>query len=537
MIIASETPETVAPGGCIRASFPFRSEGFAKLILRVLPRLMGLLQPSNIRLIRFIQTHQQNQDSGERSGGIMNRSNLDQQPFQHQFLDVSKYNLTDCDYGKAMQYGTIRKAISNDCDLTSPNGTVGHRMRRWGTYRLYALLSAATITITLIGLCVWRYNVSSKFHVTKPSHFYRPGVGFQLTPSYGISSIRYANRTLSDVARVEFSTENVDRQPENFYHMLQRLAEPKSYRDPYNWYCHDDNIGVSPFPTKRSLRKAARRLMGLPSTEDVGRLADAIRLLKEKTEEKLGGQSVGEVMITAPMFNQLCRKDMDEAAEYVGLTPLARPHETHAHDVSDAYAGYGLGLCRDYGDHARCKQEELAMPTRNTLTVLYTTHVLMAYLMEMQTAVIFDPNYPVYMLDWQAGLPLSFRSDLAREAYEELLVLRLMQLPLGRYRDREVERVVLMGESAENEVLETAVRRAMERLQPENMPEIYNAGTEYVTARGAAEFAWRAMHDSDFDPLGCQLEDEDDLSRSTSNDAAFRRAGSHASDCSLGTLM
>ena len=255
-------------------------------------------------------------------------------------------------------------------------------------------------------------------------------------------------------------------------------------------------MGVSPFPTRRSLRKAARRLAGLPSTEDVGRLSDAIRSLKERTEETLG-HKMAQVMITAPTFTQLCRKDIREAAEYVGLTPLMDEFPLHAHDMSAAYAGYGLGLCENYQTWIQCKGEEDAMPKKTTLTVLYTKYVLMAYLNQMQSAVIFDPARPTYMLEWKGWLTRDHQSNPESYAVQwDSIVLKLMQLPLeGSLPVRKVDRVVVMGESAGDENMAWAVRKAMERLdQNESEYEYYSGEAEFVAARGAAEFAWRKQN-------------------------------------------
>ena len=162
-------------------------------------------------------------------------------------------------------------------------------------------------------------------------------------------------------------------------------------------------------------------------------------------------------------------------------------------DVSSAYAGYDLGLCKDYGSGVRCLEEDLDRPQEIVLTIFYTSDVLLVNVMEMKSALIFGPSDPTYMVDWKPGLPQYYRNDLSRQAYEELLALRLMKLPLTWLRT-EVDRVVLMCECAEAEEISRAVRRAMERLQPGNLPERFQAGTEYVTALGAGELRWRALH-------------------------------------------
>lgn len=400
-----------------------------------------------------------------------------------------------------MYYGTgmNRSSLTN---LSAVNGSIEPQKKTWSRRSLCIALGGAILAIlTISHLCSALFPIVCRLGRTEradpPSSVdLSTGIGFQLTPAYGVSAIRHQNGTFSNVARVDFNTETVDYQQETFYHMMQRLAESKSYRDPYAGYCHDDNIGVGPPLTRRFLRKVARRLVGLPSTEDVGRLADAIRSLKEKTEETLG-HKLNQVILTAPMLNQLCRKDIREAAEYVGLMPLMDPYPSFSHDISAAYVGYGLGICEDYQNLTRCKEEERALPERNTLMVLYTKHVLMVSLHQMQSYRIYEYPYPTYVLEWEGFLTQSRQrnSDAYRVQWQSV-ALRLAQLPIDDYMPIEnVDRVVVMGEGADGEIMALAVERAMAILhQGKSEYELYAEETEFVAARGAAEIAWRRQH-------------------------------------------
>ena len=233
--------------------------------------------------------------------------------------------------------------------------------------------------------------------------------------------------------------------------------------------------------------------MGLPSTEDVGRLVDAIGPLKEQTEKALG-HGFSEVYLTAPSFHQLCAVDLREAVEFVGLRPLMSEHEVHVFERSAAYAGYGLGICEHWENSTRCGEEMGELPTMWTMSVMYSNYVLMSYCIEMKTTEINQLLNPEYVLDWGAGQPYGFRTDLAREASEELIVVRLLESALAR--EQVVDRVILMGESAGGDWLKGLVGKAMKRFQEGNEPEVFvgdKVETEYVAAKGAAEFAWRSM--------------------------------------------
>lgn len=413
--------------------------------------------------------------------------------------------LLDNGIGSGTCYGTqIKPSFLQD--LPTLEGSVKPQRKTWSRKSRCVALGGALLTIVVLShlytalfpIVCRLGSTSKKAGLPSPSDTNTNfGIGFQLTPAYGVSAIRHANGTISNVARMDFTTESVDHQPETFYHMIQRLAESKNYRDPWAGYCHDDNIGVGPPLTRRYLRKLARRLAGLPSTEDVGRLADAIRALKGITEDALG-HPVKEVIVTAPMLNQLCRKDIREAAEYAGLTPLMDTFPYHSHDVSAAYAGYGQGLCETYGNRTRCGEEEGELPTKNTLSVLYTKHVLMVSLHSMKTAErIYEPLYFDYVVEWQGFLTQdSQRNADAFEAQWQSIALRLAQLPINAYPPiPKIDRIMIMGESGAGKVMARAVNRAMEILYKGEVGyEVFMRDTEYVAARGAAELAWRKQH-------------------------------------------
>ena len=140
-------------------------------------------------------------------------------------------------FGRAMPYGSSTKKISSH-EPSSGLEPIDPRKKTWNRKSICIVFGGAVLIVLTISYLystlsplIWSHGSTKSLN---PPHSFDLSscIGFQLTPSYGISAIRYPNGTFSNLARVDFTTETVDRQPESFYHMMQRLAEPKSYRDP-----------------------------------------------------------------------------------------------------------------------------------------------------------------------------------------------------------------------------------------------------------------------------------------------------------------
>ena len=196
-------------------------------------------------------------------------------------------------------------------------------------------------------------------------------------------------------------------------------------------------------------------------------------------------------MVTAPAFAQLCEDDITEAVEYAGLRHLVETHDGHENkqprEEATAYAGYGLGICEHYEDAKRCKEEEAALPLKTTLSVLHTGSALMTFIWPIKLA---NPSYygvaRPYRVTWDLSAPRNRSWDLVK--------LKLFA-PIRDWNwgdRRHVDRVVLMGAGADSKEMLGAVREAMMEFQGD-VPEIFQEDTLYVAARGAAEFAKRAL--------------------------------------------
>lgn len=119
-----------------------------------------------------------------------------------------------------------------------------------------------------------------------------PGVGFNLTPTYGTATIRLFPNTTIHIGPIPGSTEY-----NNTMHKLS-LESSKHTAPPYNWW-YDPPGGVFAgyYDVPRELKRRLRKRLGLPATPEVGTLAEMFTVLREDVEMKLG-RRIGEVVVT-----------------------------------------------------------------------------------------------------------------------------------------------------------------------------------------------------------------------------------------------
>ena len=96
---------------------------------------------------------------------------------------------------------------------------------------MIVLSGIAFFTLISIGFGLRTRSVLFKASGPKFKTDEAPGIGFDLTPSYGTVAIRYANGSFDDVTQVPFYYLEDDRelagQPESYPHMMRHLSEFK----------------------------------------------------------------------------------------------------------------------------------------------------------------------------------------------------------------------------------------------------------------------------------------------------------------------
>ncbi|KAL8725072.1 MAG: hypothetical protein Q9166_007583 [cf. Caloplaca sp. 2 TL-2023] len=318
-----------------------------------------------------------------------------------------------------------------------------------------------------------------------------PGVGFELTTSYGTSSVHHYNGSKSNIAHIPASPAYLD--------LLGDLS--LSSKPP------------KPSTFQRYLRRLNKRL-GRPATKDVDTLSELLSSLRAVTEARLG-QNLDRVVVTTPQFPALTRGDLEDAIEYAGLRswleyPL--PYPTALYAPNAAYAANGHGLCKESENLYACLEEaeEGELPLEQVYAVTFTDATLHTSVTRINYAFSRDPDShisaPELGLSHLDSYPSS--SGYWAEVFKHLQLLPQKVADEGR----PVSALVLLGENADMTVFRKILKDAMSGsqkltslLDPKDIDAIQSdtsslAGTHiegvanplWAAAQGAAMYArWR----------------------------------------------
>ena len=266
-------------------------------------------------------------------------------------------------------------------------------------------------------------------------------------------------------------------------------------------------------PVSRAKRQW-NKLLGRPSTTEVGIIADLIGSLHTAVDHKLGLSSTNRALLSVPTLPGLSHEDLQDAMEYTGLTMLS----THKHIgdkvsvVSAAFAGSYHGLCEHYEDIDACEDEEAAMPIAHILALSWSQMSFGAAYTYMQAAYrsILEKEATRFDLGLQDLPPGGEGSEEKKALYWSSM--REMIIDVGRASRGTLTTLLLLGENVNNPDFIRTVKDALRVLLPDAStqeisimlsPEMQD-GDEveplYLAARGAAEFAKRAQEA----PAGCK---------------------------------
>jgi len=243
-------------------------------------------------------------------------------------------------------------------------------------------------------------------------------------------------------------------------------------------------------------KKTIRKLLGLTSTHDVGRLAEVIGNLRRMTENHLG-HSIEGVVVASPNFPALCNDDVEEAIRHAGLNPLSPyGHPYQPHEIATAYARHGFGLCKNNHSVEACNAEEDRLPFQQTLAISHTSTAFLATLHTMKTAFITrDLLEGQHVGDYELGSDSHLKQDW--DAYWKRVQLHIEALIVQDSARKPIHRVLLLGESGLDPNLLEALDHVISQHQ-DSMPEVYGEDPLYDAAQGAALFAMRAQEDQAF---------------------------------------
>ena len=217
-----------------------------------------------------------------------------------------------------------------------------------------------------------------------------------------------------------------------------------------------------------------------------------LKALRAAAESFLG-HDISSALAATPNLVALYQEDVDDAFEYIGLKSLDDPNPLFRmfHESAAAAASAGLGLCQDYTDPAACDEEELNMPMKTLLSVLYTKDSLCVELSVIKS-VYWNYPYPSSppAMDFTLGSN-RIRDDPQEEYYWQAVKNTIYRGVLDGLRlEHRPSVVFVFGESSEDPVFRRILEDALRSLLGE-VPEIVDVDPIFRPAQGAAELAKR----------------------------------------------
>ncbi|PVH88932.1 hypothetical protein DL98DRAFT_508791 [Cadophora sp. DSE1049] len=306
-----------------------------------------------------------------------------------------------------------------------------------------------------------------------------PGIGFDLASSYATVAIRYHNRTIVDVGRIEGLEEYND--------LIARLGPPYvQYGPPF-----DNVLDRVRWNLDQASRKW-RKLRGLPSTTDIETFAYFLTRLENFASGSLM-MPVTRVAISLLDLPNLLGDDWAEIVEISGLEVLKsyKNWGQPLKDLNAAWAGMGYGLCEHWRDIDACEEEEELIVPRFALALSFTGDELSVHKTWISNA---HYTYSIVSKNYRDLGYESWRSNPANSTFWDLLGKAVADVATSEPQ-YVIQDLIIMGEYAEEKNFLDAVWKALgdvADVQKLWQPlQVSGFSAEFVAARGAAELAKR----------------------------------------------
>jgi hypothetical protein len=230
----------------------------------------------------------------------------------------------------------------------------------------------------------------------------------------------------------------------------------------------------------RQVWRAFRKKLGLSASSDVTILSGLVKELLA-----LAPSSLPYTIISYPSIIALYNEDIADTAEYLGLPKLQGYYNYHLREIVAAYAGHGMGLCRDFENKDQCKNESSQLPGRVTLLVEYTEQALLLQTTVLGEAIDLGDSDMLAATSFELGGNSQMAGHACRVA--EFVDQFLRKWYQDLFTPEEIL-VIITGN------LDDSVRGAIQEVVKEIVAKVQliSSQSEYVAARGAAEIAWRA---------------------------------------------
>ncbi|KAL8947964.1 MAG: hypothetical protein Q9222_005802 [Ikaeria aurantiellina] len=319
-----------------------------------------------------------------------------------------------------------------------------------------------------------------------------PGVGFALEMGYGTAAVRHHNGDYQTIALIHGDSA--------YTNLMRRLATGPQDRIPDRKLSNWEKFLYANSRAQRLLNKA----IGHPANLETAILASLVSKLKNKVNEKLGpNRAVTAAIMSSPDHISLTAEEVTDIFDYLKMENLMAKPDTleDLYSTSAAYAGFGMGLCRNYSSVYACEQEELRFPMKTLLHLDFSAHSLSGTLKTLQSArnsyvdeTFVSPDLGLSKLE---GLD-NFDPDLTSDFWNAVTE-RIVRLAWSY--ELQISQLIFTGTSASNPRFLEAVRNALKDLVAQDVLDqmeaeyLINQGESsdfvFSTAKGAAEFAKR----------------------------------------------
>ncbi|KAF2225241.1 hypothetical protein BDZ85DRAFT_90644 [Elsinoe ampelina] len=349
----------------------------------------------------------------------------------------------------------------------------------------FLVATAAIVSIIYLLVHVGEVRLQQLFHLSEDSQWrsdIKPGIGFDLTSTYGVAAVSYPNGTNVAIAKIDGSTK--------YRETIHRLSleTSKHIAPPY------DNLGDrwDDLP-RQELRKWKKRL-GLPASTDVGTLAEMVASLRDAVVQ-FTGSGIDSAVTTLPHLVAVYNEDITDAFEHVGLSsPVVWFYDHLVYETISAYAGHGLGIFKNFTNAEYTYDHMHDFDSEELLVILYTPDVLTVAVSSVKGAYfLWEPSVR-FRLDFDLGSDklAHFLTPEEIEEYWSLVGEAIQEIYLARRYDPP-HRVFLLGDSAGIPNFNDTVKGVISQLTNADVP-FYDTDPVFAAAKGAAEFAKRAPY-------------------------------------------
>ncbi|CAI7677294.1 unnamed protein product [Penicillium pancosmium] len=299
-----------------------------------------------------------------------------------------------------------------------------------------------------------------------------PGVGFDLTPSYGTSAVHYKNGTVVEVVQIHGKSEYLE--------LMTRLAKggkpalmedqgifQKSY---FKLFSLLDSFFGIPFSARVGWHWLNEKLERPVKPDDINIISEMLWNVKLATEKQIR-QDLNRVAITTPDIPTLGHEMINTALQELDLQTWTGDCPWYPRRLVEAdavYAAYGYGLCKNHHDLWECQDEFEWAGSPVILFVSFTRHLLYTSITIPINgeALFFLACDEINDLNFELGLDRILEAD-----DPDLLWARLREeiTTFSRSSEFRITGFLLAGESTTNPLFQANLKDALAELSELNI--------------------------------------------------------------------